>query len=115
MGLVGVLMLVIGEEGGLMRCIMCFMQMDRMGTLLEGTHPGAWRSSPLTSVRQMPINFLYTKADYLIFSEMLTPIDQPLDKLEDLDKMEMCVTKLPEQIEFLLILFLLGLLSTVRI
>lgn len=46
---------------------------------------------------------------------MLTPIDQPLDKLEDLDKMEMCVTKLSDHSEFLLILFLLGFPSAVRI
>jgi hypothetical protein len=55
-------------------------------TLQAVTRREEWQSSHLTLVRISALNF-----DLLLITiaEMLTPIDQPIDKLEDLDQMEM--------------------------
>jgi hypothetical protein len=60
------------------------------GISLDGTLLGAWPSNLLTSVGVTP-QTLSPAADIFSGIEMLTPVDQPLDKLEDLRPDEMCV------------------------
>lgn len=63
-------------------------QMDRMGTLRVETPRAEWPSSPSTWVRLLRnVENASSLMDFL--SEMLTPVDQPLDKLEDLTPSEM--------------------------
>lgn len=63
-----------------------------METLLDVMLREAWRSSRLTSVRCHPALSLAVLAhSFLLLTEMLTPVDQPLDKLEDLQADEMYV------------------------
>jgi len=59
-----------------------------METLQEEMHPEGWQSSRLIWVRN-PWNRLLRSSIAYTETEMLTPIDQPLDKLEDLDQEEM--------------------------
>jgi membrane-associated progesterone receptor component len=60
-------------------------------TLRGEMRPAVWRNSLSISVR--PIRFFVQKPSCLdsIIVEMLTPVDQPLDKLEDLTPEEMSV------------------------
>lgn len=67
--------------------------MVRTGTSPAETHLEAWRNSHSTSVSDVAIIKLAWMINETL-SEMLTPLDQPLDKLEDLNRMEMCVAEL---------------------
>ncbi len=60
-----------------------------MEILRDAMRQGAWRSSRSMSVRSLPRgrDFRYRS----LLTEMLTPIEQPLDKLEDLKQDEMYV------------------------
>jgi hypothetical protein len=61
--------------------------MDLTVTLQVEMHQGAWLSNPSTQVR-FYVGLADMRAEYHPL-EMLTPIDQPLDKLQDLTKSEM--------------------------
>ena len=67
------------------------------GTLQGGTRLGEWLSNRLMKVCGC---IAYTSIDSTHVAEMLTPIDQPLDKLEDLTQDEMCVFFLNFVLEF---------------
>lgn len=61
-----------------------------MPTLRGGMRRAGWRSSPLTWVcacRPTACRGLLTE----MAPDMLTPVDQPLDKLDDLTPEELCV------------------------
>jgi hypothetical protein len=57
-----------------------------MATLPATMRREEWPNSRLTLVR---IPVLHFNILLITIAEMLTPIDQPIDKLEDLDQMEM--------------------------
>jgi hypothetical protein len=58
-------------------------------TLRGEMRPAVWRNSLSISVR--PKTFFFRPETDSIIVEMLTPVDQPLDKLEDLTPEEMSV------------------------
>jgi len=64
-----------------------------MATLLVGMPREEWPSSLSIWVRTLPV-MPGAFVDLIPLSEMLTPVDQPLDKLEDLKPDEMCVVAL---------------------
>jgi len=64
---------------------MACMAISQAGTPLE-----AWQSSRSTSVSAVHLLVSMTMETELAFvTEMLTPVDQAIDKLEDLDQTEM--------------------------
>jgi hypothetical protein len=83
-----------------------YLKMGCTGTLLDGTLLGAWPSNLLTSVG-VPSQVFSPAADIFSGTEMLTPVDQPLDKLEDLRPDEMCVICCFEQVTVILNIIIL--------
>jgi hypothetical protein len=63
-----------------------------MGILRDGMRRGVWQNSRSILVRLFfPFDYSCLLTRYCDRIEMLTPIDQPLDKLEDLTPEEMSV------------------------
>jgi hypothetical protein len=78
-----------------------------MATLRGATHHAAWRSSHSISVCGA-FSRCWWRWLTRSRSAMLTPIDQPLDKLADLDPNQMCVLSSPSQTDFLFWLLFLA-------
>lgn len=62
-----------------------------MPTLRGVTHLEEWPNSLSILVCSMKLVAQRASGHAILLTEMLTPIDQPLDKLEDLTPEEMCV------------------------
>jgi hypothetical protein len=67
-------------------------------TLRGEMRPVVWRSSLSISVRPRTFFYLLIVDSFSIMVEMLTPIDQSLDKLEDLTPEELSVVVVPASI-----------------